>query len=66
LAIKDINIITSLVGKGLEREYLLLKDLLAAHDCYTVGIHYTNWANATLVRADVNIFLGGPKWRLKM
>jgi glycosyltransferase involved in cell wall biosynthesis len=57
VAKKDVNIITSLVGKGLEREYLLLKDLLAAHDCYTVGIHYTNWANATLVRADINIFL---------
>jgi glycosyltransferase involved in cell wall biosynthesis len=57
MARKDVNIITSLVGKGLEREYLLLKDLLAQHDCYTVGIHYTNWANSTLVRADINIFL---------
>jgi len=57
MAKKDINIITSLVGKGLEREYILLKELLNTHDVYTVGIHYTNWANATLVRADANIFL---------
>lgn len=57
MARKDINVITSLVGKGLEREYLLLKELLALHDVYTVGIHYCNWAGATLVRADVNVFL---------
>jgi Glycosyl transferases group 1 len=57
MAKKDVNVITSLVGKGLEREYILLKELLAAHDVYTVGIHYCNWANSTLVRADVNIFL---------
>lgn len=57
MAKKDVNVITSLVGKGLEREYLLLKALFAEHDVYTVGIHYCNWAGATLVRADVNIFL---------
>jgi len=57
MAKKDVNVVTSLVGKGLEREYLLLKDLLSSHDVYTVGIHYCNWANATLVRADINIFL---------
>lgn len=57
LALKDINIVTSLVGKGLEREAYLLKDLFAAHDIYTVLIHYCNWAGSTLVRADVNIFL---------
>jgi glycosyltransferase involved in cell wall biosynthesis len=54
---KDINIVSSMVGKGLEREYLLLRELLLAHDCYTVGLHYTDYANATLVRADVNMFL---------
>jgi glycosyltransferase involved in cell wall biosynthesis len=57
MAKKDVNIVSSFVGKGLEREFLLLKDLLAAHDCYTVGIHYTNPANATLVRADINLYL---------
>jgi glycosyl transferase family 1 len=54
---KDINIVSSMVGKGLEREYLLLRALLNVHDCYVVGLHYTDYANATLVRADVNIFL---------
>lgn len=54
---KDVNIVSSMCGKGLEREYLLLKALFAAHDVYTVGIHYTNYAGAALVRADVNIFL---------
>jgi glycosyl transferase family 1 len=54
---KDINIVSSMVGKGLEREYLLLRALLNAHDCYVVGLHYTDYANSTLVRADVNIFL---------
>jgi len=54
---KDINIVTSLVGKGLEREYLLLKDLLSSHDCYTNAYHYTNFAGSNFVRADLNIFL---------
>lgn len=54
---KDVNIVSSMCGKGLEREYLLLKALLASHDVYSVGIHYTDYANATLVRADINIFL---------
>jgi hypothetical protein len=57
VAKKDVNVVTSLVGKGLEQEYILLKGLLESHDCYCVGIHYCNWANSTLVRADVNIFL---------
>jgi hypothetical protein len=57
MAKKDVNIVSSLVGKGLEREALLLRDLLRANDAYTVLIHYTDYANATLVRADVNIFL---------
>lgn len=53
---KDFNIVTSLVGAGLEREYLLLRELLMAAGHYVVGIHYTNLANATMVRADINIF----------
>lgn len=52
----DVNITTSLVGAGLEKEAYILKDLFAAHDVYTVLIHYTSLANATLVRADINIF----------
>lgn len=52
----DFNICTSLVGKGLEREYLLLRDLLMSHGHYVVGYHYTN-INASFVRADVNIFM---------
>lgn len=54
---RDFNIVTSLVGAGLEREYLLLRDLLISQGHYCVGIHYTNLANATMVRADCNIFL---------
>jgi hypothetical protein len=57
MAKKDINIVSSLVGKGLEREAHLLRDLLGEHDIYTVLIHYTDYANATLVRADYNLFL---------
>lgn len=57
MATKDINIVSSMVGKGLEREYHLLRALLSAHACYSVGIHYTDYANATLVRADANLFL---------
>lgn len=52
----DFNICTSLVGKGLEREYLLLRDLLMSHGHYCVGYHYTN-ITAQFVRADVNIFM---------
>ncbi len=57
MAKKDVNIVSSLVGKGLEREAHLLRDLLSEHDIYTVLIHYTDYANATLVRADYNLFL---------
>jgi len=46
-----------MVGKGLEREYLLLRELLLAHDCYVVGMHYTDYANATMVRGDITMFL---------
>lgn len=57
MARKDVNIVTSLVGKGLEREYNLLKDLLTGHECYTNVYHYTNFAGSNFVRADINIFL---------
>lgn len=53
---KDINIVTSLVGAGLEREALLLKALLMEHDCYVNMMHYTNFGSP-MVRADINIFL---------
>jgi len=52
----DITIVTSLVGAGLEREYLLLRDLLMAQDCYVMGVHYTN--NGTQLHpSDITIFL---------
>ena len=57
MARKDVNIVSSLVGKGLEREALLLRDFLIAHDIYTVFIHYTDYSRATLARADVTMFL---------
>jgi len=54
---RDINIISSMVGAGLEREYLLLRELLMANGHYVVGMHYTNLSNTPMVRADINIFL---------
>lgn len=54
---KNINVVTSLVGKGLEREYTILRDLLSAHDYRVVGIHYTNWDSSPYVQANINIFL---------
>ena len=57
MAVKDINIVGSFVGKGLEREALLLQDLLKKHDVYVNFYHYTNFANANFVRADISIFL---------
>jgi len=54
---KDVNIVTSLVGKGLEREFLLLKDLLNAHDVYVNSYHYTNYSGVEFVRADINLYL---------
>jgi glycosyltransferase involved in cell wall biosynthesis len=57
MAKKDINVITSLCGKGLEREYLLLKDLLHLNECYTNVYHYTDIANSNFVQADISIFL---------
>jgi len=51
----DVNIVTSLVGAGLEREALLLKDLFSKHDIYANLIHYTRFEG--LVRADITIFM---------
>lgn len=57
MAVKDINVAGSFVGKGLEREALLLQDLLKKHDVYTNFYHYTNFANSNFVRADISISL---------
>lgn len=57
MAKKDINIVSSMVGKGLQLEYDLLKALLNSRDCYVNGYHYTHVAGSTFVRADVDIFL---------
>lgn len=51
----DVNIVTSMVGAGLEREALLLKDLFASHDIYSNLMHYTNFG-APMIRADITIF----------
>ncbi len=42
MAKKDITIVSSLVGAGLEREYLLLKALLESNGDYVMGMHYTD------------------------
>lgn len=52
----DINLVSSFVGKGLEREALLLKALLEQNACYVNTVHYTS-LNAPLIRADISIFL---------
>lgn len=57
MAKKDINIVSSMVGKGLQLEYDLLKALLNERDCYVNGYHYTHVAGSTFVRADVDLFL---------
>lgn len=44
MAVKDALIISSLCGKGLEREYLLLKDILESRDVYVTGRHYTDFS----------------------
>lgn len=51
---KDISIITSLVGAGLEREYLILRDLLMSHGHCVMGIHYTD-LNCALHPSDITI-----------
>jgi Glycosyl transferases group 1 len=56
MAKKDISVITSLVGAGLEVEYLLLRDLLMKHNCYVEGIHYTDM-NCALHPSDITIFM---------
>ena len=52
----DITVVTSLVGAGLEREYLLLRELLMANNCYTMGVHYTDMA-CELHPSDITLFL---------
>lgn len=42
---KDITIVSSLVGAGLEREYLLLKALLESNGDYVMGVHYTDMSS---------------------
>jgi Glycosyl transferases group 1 len=42
MAKKDITIVSSMVGAGLEREYRILADLFKANDMYTMGLHYTD------------------------
>lgn len=54
MAKKDITVVTSLVGAGLEREYLILRDLLMTNDCYVEGIHYTD-LNCALHPSDITI-----------
>lgn len=53
---KDITVVTSLVGAGLEKEYLILRDFLMAQGHYVMGVHYTAY-NQPLVRSDIAIFL---------
>jgi glycosyltransferase involved in cell wall biosynthesis len=55
--VKSVNIISSLMGAGLHREALLLKDLLATRGITVRLMHYTDGANAPMERADINIFL---------
>ena len=42
----DISIVTSLCGAGLEREYLLLRELLMSQGHYVMGVHYTDMSCA--------------------
>lgn len=57
MAKKDINIVSSFCGKGLELEAKLLRDFLKPHDVYCNFYHYTNVAGSQYVRADLNLFL---------
>lgn len=50
----DITVVTSLVGAGLEREYLLLRDLLMKHGHYVEGVHYTDM-NCALHVSDITV-----------
>jgi hypothetical protein len=56
MAKKDITIVSSLVGAGLEREYLLLKALLESNGDYVMGMHYTDM-NSQLHPSDIMISL---------
>jgi hypothetical protein len=51
---KDITIVSSMVGAGLEREYLLLKALLESNGDYVMGVHYTDM-NSQLHPSDIMI-----------
>lgn len=55
--VKTVNVISSLMGAGLHREALLLKDLLATRGITVRLMHYTDGANAPMERADLNLFL---------
>ena len=57
MAVKKINIITSLCGAGLEREAILLRSLLSTHGIESNFIHYCGGPNERMERADLNICL---------
>ncbi len=57
MAVKRINIVTSLCGAGLEREAILLRELLKPRGIETAFIHYTGGANECMETADINISL---------
>ena len=52
----DISIVTSLCGAGLEREYLLLRELLMSQGHYVMGVHYTDMSCA-LHPSDITLSL---------
>lgn len=54
---KTFNVISSLVGAGLHREALLLKDLLESNGHTVRLMHYTDGPNASMESADIGIFL---------
>lgn len=54
MAKKDITIVSSLVGAGLEREYLVLRELLQSNGDYVMGMHYTDMSSQ-LFPSDIMI-----------
>lgn len=54
MAKKDVTIVSSLCGAGLEREYLLLKALLESNGDYVMGLHYCD-LNSQLHPSDIMI-----------
>lgn len=56
MAKKDITIVSSLVGAGLEREYLVLRELLQSNGDYVMGMHYTDMSSQ-LFPSDIMISL---------